>query len=68
MYFIKILICISAIEIVGASKRLIPIQVITLTNVGGELMLALVAYLIRDWKKLQLTMSCIFATILLYWW
>nr|XP_024217573.1 carcinine transporter [Halyomorpha halys] len=57
-----------AIELVGPSHRT---MVTVLTNIAyslGLVALAVVAYLVRDWRQLALATSVPFLTFFLYWW
>ena len=55
-------------EIVGPSKRRWPGIGISVFFAIGEVVLSLLAYLFRDWQRLQL--ACAFLTLpyLGYWW
>ncbi|KAK3098660.1 hypothetical protein FSP39_021703 [Pinctada imbricata] len=56
------------IELVGASKRVIAGTVILLVFCAGEFVLAVLAYFIRDWRWLQLTVAVPMIIPLIYWW
>ncbi|KAF6202578.1 hypothetical protein GE061_002976 [Apolygus lucorum] len=57
-----------AIELVGPSSRT---MVTIMTNIAyslGLMALAVIAYLVRDWRALALATSVPFLTFFLYWW
>uniref|UniRef100_T1HCZ8 Major facilitator superfamily (MFS) profile domain-containing protein n=1 Tax=Rhodnius prolixus TaxID=13249 RepID=T1HCZ8_RHOPR len=59
---------IQTIELVGPSYRT---MVTILTNIAyslGLVALAVIAYLVRDWRQLALATSVPFLTFFLYWW
>lgn len=60
--------CISGMEMVGPSKREWAGTFWQTWFAIGLLILAGVAYLIRDWRKLQLAMSVPTAIYLCYYW
>ncbi|KAK3097599.1 hypothetical protein FSP39_011292 [Pinctada imbricata] len=56
------------IELVGASKRIIAGTVILLVYCAGEFILVILAYFLRDWRWLQLTVAVPMIIPLIYWW
>ncbi|XP_066293984.1 organic cation transporter protein-like isoform X2 [Branchiostoma lanceolatum] len=64
-YFTSLVI---AVEIIGPSKR----NVVGMAAVAGAsfgyVLLGFLAYLIRDWRTLQLTQALMTAPFLCYWW
>ncbi|KAK3097006.1 hypothetical protein FSP39_005540 [Pinctada imbricata] len=56
------------IELLGALKRKIAATVILLIYCLGEFVLVVLAYFIRDWRWLQVTVALPMALPLIYWW
>lgn len=59
---------ILAVEFVGTSKRLLCANFMQIIFAVGELILSLVASLIKTWKKLELAISIPAAILLVYYW
>ncbi|XP_054714521.1 organic cation transporter protein-like [Uloborus diversus] len=59
---------ILAVEFIGPSKRLICANIMQIIFAIGELILALVAYFVRQWKILELAISVPAAVMLVYYW
>lgn len=55
-------------EIVGPSKRTFTGMFVQLVWASGEFILLLAAYLMRDWRKLELANACASLVILPFWW
>ncbi|CAH1226918.1 SLC22A4 [Branchiostoma lanceolatum] len=55
-------------EVLGQSKRTMYGMVVTLFLVGGYIGLGVIAYLTRDWMKLQLAISVPVTVFLTYYW
>lgn len=53
---------------VGPSKRVWAGTVIDLIFPLGELLLAAIAYAVRDWRYLQTILGVLIAPFVLYWW
>ncbi|KAK3096979.1 hypothetical protein FSP39_005334 [Pinctada imbricata] len=59
---------IIGIEMVGPTKRQITGSLILLVYTLGEFILVLLAYFIRDWRWLQLTLAVPMGVAAIYWW
>ncbi|XP_006824129.1 organic cation transporter protein-like [Saccoglossus kowalevskii] len=55
-------------ELVGPSKRAFASMTFNVCYAAGYTVLALLAYIIRDWKILQLTISAPAIISIIYWW
>lgn len=59
---------LAALEMVGSSKRLIAGTVCQMFFSFGYMLTALVAYLITDWRHLQIALTLPGLAFLCYWW